>query len=191
MKITIPLTAVFVLIICVVFAGCTSPTDAKIKPFETTAPAPSPTSTFHSTSTVISTPQAVEALPYERNVNIQVDKQRPDASIHLIFIGGRGEDYVQNIMMRVTRSDGTVEEKYLSDGIRKPRSYDELVMDGTGALIRLKCSSPAWGRPIRYLINRLRIRTYDIFFPYGAVKMKITFKESLSGRESLSLPLIA
>jgi hypothetical protein len=34
-------------------------------------------------------------------------------------------------MMRVTRSDGTVEEKYLTDGIRKPRSYDELVMDGS------------------------------------------------------------
>jgi hypothetical protein len=131
MKITVFLTAVFVLISCVVFAGCTSPTDAKIKPFETTTPAPGPTPTIHSTSPVLSTPQTVEALPYERNVNIQVEKQRPDASIHLIFIGGRGEDYVQNIMMRVTRSDGTVEEKYLSDGIRKPRSYDELVMDGT------------------------------------------------------------
>jgi hypothetical protein len=34
-------------------------------------------------------------------------------------------------MMRVTRSDGTVEEKYLSDGTRRPRPYDELVMDGT------------------------------------------------------------
>ena len=67
----------------------------------------------------------------QRNVDIQVDKQRPDASIHLIFIGGQGEDYVQNIMMRVTRSDGTVEEKYLSDGTRRPRPYDELVMDGT------------------------------------------------------------
>lgn len=131
MKITIPLTAVFVLIISVVFAGCTSPTDAKIKPFETTAPAPSPTPTFDSTSTVISTPQAVEALPYERNVNIQVDKQRPDASIHLIFIGGRGEDYVQNIMMRVTRSDGQVEEQYLNDKTRKPRRGDELVIAGT------------------------------------------------------------
>jgi hypothetical protein len=131
MKITVFLPAVFVLMFCVVFAGCTSPTDAKIKPFETTVTAIPSTTTFHSTSTVVSTPQTVETLPYERSVNIQVGKQRPDASIHLIFIGGRGEDYVQNIMMRVTRSDGTVEEKYLSDGIRKPRSYDELVMDGT------------------------------------------------------------
>jgi hypothetical protein len=131
MKITVFLSVLCVLMFCVLFAGCTSPTDAKIKPFETTVPTPNPPVTSPSTSTVLSTPRTVETLPYERNVNIQVEKQRPDASIHLIFIGGQGEDYVQNIMMRVTRSDGKVEEKYLSDGIRKPRSYDELVMDGT------------------------------------------------------------
>jgi hypothetical protein len=34
-------------------------------------------------------------------------------------------------MMRVTRPDGTVAEKYLSDGLLKPRRYDELVMDGS------------------------------------------------------------
>jgi hypothetical protein len=33
--------------------------------------------------------------------------------------------------MRVTRSDGIVEEKYLNDGTRKPSRGDELVMDGT------------------------------------------------------------
>ena len=108
-----------------------SPSDAKIKPFATTLPAPSLTTTSSSTSTVVSTPQSVETLPYEQNVDIQVDKQRPDASIHLIYTGGIGEDNAQNIMMRIIRSDGTVEEKYLNDGIRRPRPYDELVMDGT------------------------------------------------------------
>jgi hypothetical protein len=73
----------------------------------------------------------VETLPYEQNVGILVEKQRPDASIHLIYTGGIGEDNAQNIMMRVTRSDRTVEEKYLNDGIRRPRPYDELVIDGT------------------------------------------------------------
>lgn len=131
MKYTLFLLTTFVLMVCVLFAGCTSPTDAKIKPFETTVPIPSPTTTSPSTSTVVSTPQSVETLPYEQNVDIQVEKQRPDASIHLIYTGGTGEDNAQNIMMRVTRSDGTVEEKYLNDDIRRPRPYDELVMDGT------------------------------------------------------------
>jgi len=39
--------------------------------------------------------------------------------------------FVQNIMMRVTRSDGQVEEQYLNDGTRKPRRGDELVIAGT------------------------------------------------------------
>jgi hypothetical protein len=131
MKWTIVLLAMSVLMVCVLFAGCTSPTEAKIKPFETTVPTPPPATTSPSASTVVSTPQSVETLPYEQNVDIHVEKQRPDASIHLIFNGGNGEDYVQNIMMRVTRSDGTVEEKYMNDGIRRPRPYDELVIDGT------------------------------------------------------------
>ena len=131
MKITVILSAACVLMFCVLVAGCTSPTEARIRPLETTVPAPNPTTTSLPASTVASTPLTVETLPYDRNVNVQVEKQRPDASIHLIYTGGPGEDYVQNIMMRVTRSDGTVEEKYLNDGIRRPRPYDELVIDGT------------------------------------------------------------
>jgi hypothetical protein len=131
MKCAIVLLATSVLMVCVLVAGCSSPTEAKIKPFETTVPTPPPTTTSSSTFTVVSTPQSVETLPYEQNVDIHVEKQRPDASIHLIYTGGTGEDNVWNIMMRVTRSNGTVEEKYLNDGIRRPRPYDELVIDGT------------------------------------------------------------
>ncbi len=131
MKYTKFLAATVVLIVCMLFAGCTSPTEARIKPLGTPAPALPPTTTYPSTATTVSTPQSLETLPYEQNVGIQVEKQRPDASIHLLFKGGQGEAYVQNIMMRVTRSDGTVEEKYMNGITVKPRRYDELVMDGT------------------------------------------------------------
>ncbi len=113
------------------------------------------TSTSSSTATVISTPVAVETLPAGQNVDIQVEKQRPDATIHLLYNGGEGEMFVQNIMMRVTRSDGQVEEQYLNDGARKPRRGDELVMAGTGAVTRLLFSSPAQEKPTGSLINRL------------------------------------
>jgi hypothetical protein len=125
------LQAASILTVCVLFAGCTSPTEARIKPYGTMVPTSLPVTTAPSDSTVVSTPQSVETLPYAQTVNIDVGKQRPDASIHLVFSGGKGEDYVQNIMVRVTRSDGTVEEKYLNDGIRRPRPYDELVIDGS------------------------------------------------------------
>ena len=131
MKCAIFPAAVVVLIMSALLAGCTSPTNARIKPLETTVPVLSATPTSPSTVTAVPLPQSAETLPYEQTVNIQVGKQRPDASIHLVFLGGPGEEFVQNIMMRVTRPDGTIEEKYMKDGTLKPRRYDELVMDGT------------------------------------------------------------
>jgi hypothetical protein len=132
MKYTAILVVTLGVVLCALSAGCTSPTQSEIKPLETTVSTPSPTlSPSSSTVTVVSTPVAVETLPAGQYVNIQVEKQRPDASIHLLYNGGEGEIFVQNIMMRVTRSDGQVEEQYLNEGTRKPRRGDELVIAGT------------------------------------------------------------
>ena len=131
MKCSLILFATLCLILCALAAGCTSPTQAEIKPIDTTTvPTPLPTRST-AVATVVSTPLAVETLPTEQYVDIQVEKQRPDATIHLVYNGGKGAIFVQNIMMRVTRSDGQVVEKYLNDGNRKPRQGDELVIDGT------------------------------------------------------------
>lgn len=131
MKSSLILSAALCLVLCALAAGCISPMQADIKPVETTtAPTPLPT-TSTSVATVVSTPVAVETLPAEQFVDVQVYKQRPDATIHLVYNGGKGAIFVQNIMMRVNRSDGTTEEKYLNDGNRKPRQGDELVMDGS------------------------------------------------------------
>jgi hypothetical protein len=132
MKYTVILLATLGLMLCALSAGCTSPTQADIKPVGTTPPTPVPvTSASTSTATVVSTPAAVETLPAGQNINIHVEKERPDATIHLLYNGGEGEMFVQNIMMRVSRSDGQVEEQYLNDKTRKPRRGDELVMAGT------------------------------------------------------------
>jgi len=131
MKCSLILFATLCLILCALAAGCTSPTQAEIKPGDTTTvPTPLPTRST-SVATVVSTPVAVETLPAEQYVDINIEKQRPDATIHLLYNGGKGAIFVQNIMMRVTRSDGQVVEKYLNDGNRKPRQGDELVIDGT------------------------------------------------------------
>ncbi len=119
------------LILCALSAGCTStgPTE-KETPATTTIPSPPPTTSF-SIATVVSIPVAVETLPAEQLVDVQVYKQRPDATIHLIYNGGRGEIFADNVLMRVTLSTGQVEEQYLNDGTRKPRRGDELVIAGT------------------------------------------------------------
>jgi len=131
MKRTLILSAIAILVVCALTAGCTSPTQAETKPTETTAVPTLPPTPSTSAATVVSTPLAVETLPAEQSVDIVVYKERPDATIHLVYNGGMGEIFVQNVMMRVTRSDGQVNEQYLNEGTRKPRRGDELVMEGT------------------------------------------------------------
>jgi len=64
-------------------------------------------------------------------VDLVLSKQRPDSSIHLLYNGGKGEVAVQNIMMKVTLSNGQVVQQLMNDGDRKPRRGDELVIEGT------------------------------------------------------------
>lgn len=124
------LSATVMLALCALLAGCTSPTASELKPAETPVPTTiSPIST--SVATVVATPNAVETLPAEQFVDLEISKQRPDSSIHLLYNGGKGEVFVQNILLKVTRSDGKVIEQYMNDGNRKPRRGDEIVIDGT------------------------------------------------------------
>ncbi len=118
------------LVLCALFAGCTSPTGAGIQTTGTTVPTPPP-SLPTSDAAIIPTPLPVETLPAEQDVALVLSKQRPDSSIHLLYNGGKGEVFVQNIMMKVTLSNGQVVQQYMNDGNRKPRRGDELVIEGT------------------------------------------------------------
>ena len=129
MKSTLFLLTALVLVLCALSAGCTSPTQAEIKPVDISLPLPTPVTT--SVATVMATPIAVDTLPPEQFVDLQLTKERPDFSLHLLYNGGKGEIFVQNIMMKVTRSDGQVIEQYLNDKQRKPRRGDELVIQGS------------------------------------------------------------
>ena len=120
----------FGVVLCALLSGCTSPTGTEIIPPGTTVPTSLPTLPT-SAVTVIPTPLPVETLPPEQAVDLVLSKQRPDSSIHLLYNGGKGEVYVQNIMMKVTLSNGQVIQQYMNDGNRKPRRGDELAIEGT------------------------------------------------------------
>jgi hypothetical protein len=130
MKISLVMLAVPGLIFCALFAGCTSPTGAEIQPAGTALITQPPTLATSGIA-VIPTPLPVETLPAEQDVDLVLSKQRPDSSIHLLYNGGKGEVFVQNIMMKVTLSNGNVVQQYMNDGNRKPRRGDELVIEGT------------------------------------------------------------
>ena len=151
MKFPIALLAAAMLVSCALLAGCTSPTATEIKPPEPTpTPTPPPT-TSTSVATVVATPIVVETLPAEQFVDLALSKQRPDSSIHLLYNGGKGEAFVQNIMMRVTLSNGQVVDKYMNDGNRKPRRGDELVVEGTRGTDQVQVFVTSAGRTYKII----------------------------------------
>jgi len=116
------------LVLCALSAGCTSPTEAGF--IDQVTLSPTPTSSAVTTMTT-ALPEPLATLPAGQEVDIQVTKERPDYTLHLIYNGGKGEITVQQILMRATLSDGTVTEQYLNNNERKPRRGDEIVIKGS------------------------------------------------------------
>jgi len=136
---------------CALSAGCTSPTQAGLPPAETTTVPVPVTSPSISLTPAIATPVAVETLPSEQSVDLQLTKERPDFTLHLLYNGGKGEVFVQNILMKVTLSDGTVVQQYMDDGTRQPRRGDELVIQGTRGSDRVEVFVTSAGRTYKVL----------------------------------------
>ena len=93
----------------------------------------------------------METLPSEQFVDLQLTKERPDFTLHLLYNGGKGEVFVQNILMKVTLSDGTVVQQYMDDGTRQPRRGDELVIQGTRGSDRVEVFVTSAGRTYKVL----------------------------------------
>ncbi len=159
MKCATALLAAALLVLCAIVAGCTSPTATEIKPVGTTTVPTAPPTLSTAVVTVVGTPDATETLPSEQYVDLSLYKQRPDSTIHLTYNGGKGAVYVQNVMMKVTLSNGEVIEKYLNDGSRKPRIGDELVVDGTRGTDHVQVFVTTAGKTYK-VIDESVINTY-------------------------------
>ena len=129
MKKTFLFAATTGILLMILAAGCTSPTQVQIPNEVTPTPLPMPTPIPYTTT--VMKPVAVETLPPEQMIDIRVTKERPDASIHVLYNGGKGEMFLQSILVVVNRSDGQAIERTLNDNTRKPRRGDELVLEGT------------------------------------------------------------
>jgi hypothetical protein len=138
------------LVLCALSAGCTSPTQAEFRPAETSIPVPTIISTT-AISTVVATPVQVDTLPAEQFVDLQLSKERPDYTLHLIYNGGKGEGNVVNVLMKATLSDGTVVEQYMNDGQRQPRRGDEIIVQGTRGTDRVEVFVTSAGRTYKVL----------------------------------------
>jgi hypothetical protein len=124
----------------------------------TTVPIPAGTSS--AVLTVVGTPVQVQTLPAEQFVDLQLSKERPDYTLHLLYNGGKGEAGVQNILIKATLSTGEVIEKYMNDNQRQPRRGDELIIKGTRGSDRVEVFVTSQGQTYKIadrdlIVNRL------------------------------------
>jgi hypothetical protein len=116
-----------ILVFAMICSGCSSasqpPPATPVPTTETVTPTQLPVVTT-------ATPEPIRTLPSEQQVDLQLSKDRTYSDIILHYNGGKGLMFVQKIMMRVTRSDGTSEEQYMREG-KKPQQGDEIVIRGT------------------------------------------------------------
>jgi hypothetical protein len=133
------LNIVLILLLCILTAGCTSDVVDGFLATPTTVPPPTtaiikpvtqPPATTVATSSPVPTPEPVQILPAERQVNLVLTKDRPTSEIHLLFQGGPGEIYVTRVMMRVYTSETAYLEYIMSKG-SKPIPGDEIIAPGT------------------------------------------------------------
>ena len=116
-KIVIVTTALVFFMLLVLAAGCTQPA-----PVGTTTPSPTATtagSTPMPTPTSESlTPGPTQTLPENWNIEVQVSSngESINPQITVSCQGGKGLNFIQQIDVKVTRSDGVVE----TDEILKP-----------------------------------------------------------------------
>ena len=124
------LAAVLVIIVVVYFGFIAN----RPAPVETPVPVPETTATTVATPpptpvpTVTSEP--VRTLPEKQDVDLSLTKDRTYSTISLLYEGGGGEIFTQKVEMRVTRSDGQVDNYVMSDGGR-PKRGDEIIAQGT------------------------------------------------------------
>lgn len=130
MRYLIPAATCCALLICALFAGCTSPTEAGIQPVGTTVGTP-----VETTQTVAPTPtpEAIVQLPASQAIDFTVNKDRPTGKITLQWTNGPGMSSAQVIDLTVTRADGTPEDQRITNNnaLGQINGYDSITLPGT------------------------------------------------------------
>jgi hypothetical protein len=153
-------------VFCCIFvlaAGCTQttpPVTPTPTPVATTVPAtPTPTSTA-----VSLTPGPTQTLPEIWNIEVQVqsDGQSWDPHIIVSCQGGKGLNFIQQIDVRVTRSDGVVETGIIAKPLFKGKSISLTGTGVTGKLDRAEIwATTPQGDKVKIFDAYIPFRTYN------------------------------
>ncbi len=130
MRFLIPAATCCALLLCALFVGCTSPTEAGIQPVGTTVTTPVETT---QTATPAPTFEPITTLPASQAIDFTVNKDRPTGKITLQWTTGPGMSSAQGIDLTVTRADGTPEDQQITNNnaLGQINGYDSITLPGT------------------------------------------------------------
>jgi hypothetical protein len=155
-----------VLVLCTVFvlaAGCTQtstpPATPTPTPVITTEPAtPTPTPTV-----VSLTPGPTQTLPEIWNIDVQVQSNGVsiDPQMTVSCQGGKGLNFIQQIDVRVTRSDGVVENGVIVKPLYKGKSVSLPITSQMGKVNRVEVwATTPQGDKVKIFDDNVPFRQY-------------------------------
>jgi len=124
MQYTIPFLAILLLCAAIGFAGCTGTTSTPAQPATAGAPAATQAGAAPATNNLVVSPTSV--VPDNNQVSVIVQEKVYDATIPVVFDGGKGQYLVKSARVVLYRSDGQVITQKL--GINKG---DTVTLQGT------------------------------------------------------------
>jgi hypothetical protein len=152
-----------VLLFLLMTAGCTqttppaTPTPTAVQTIATEAPTPIPT-------TLSLTPGPTQTLPENWNIEIQV-QGNGEAINPLITVscqGGKGLNFIQQIDVKVTRSDGVVETDAITKPLYKGKEVSLPITSQMGNVNRVEIwATTPQGDKVKIFDNYVPFRTYS------------------------------
>jgi hypothetical protein len=155
------------LVLCTVFVlatGCTQPATPPVTPTPTPAVTTVAATSTASSTPVSLTPGPTQTLPEAWYVDVQVQSNgfAPDPQIITTVRGGKGLNFIQQIDVRVTRSDGIVE----NGNILKPLKVGDSVSLASTTAPGYSDRAEVWatdpqGTKVKIFDDYVPFRTYN------------------------------
>jgi hypothetical protein len=102
----IPVLAILLLCMAISFAGCTGTTSTPAQPAAPGSPAATQAATAPATNNLVVSP--TDVVPDNNQVSVIVQEKVYDATIPVVFDGGKGQYLVKSARVVLYRSDGQV-----------------------------------------------------------------------------------
>jgi hypothetical protein len=147
-------------IVLVLAAGCIQPATPPVTPTPTPVVTAIPTTPTQKPTSVSSTPGPTQTLPEIWSLEVQVQSNgfAPDPQIITSVRGGKGLNFIQQVDVKVTRSDGIVETGF----IPKPLKVGDSVSLASTTALGYADRAEVWATDPQ----GVKVKIFDDFVPF-------------------------